>query len=146
MTLRCLVLDDEPAIRRLISKRLRGIGYQVTEAASVAEATAILATRTFDAALIDWELGSPEPGETGFAVANLLRRHHPLCARIIVSGHSVFEMRASWQDPLQAILAFVEKPINFDGESGRREDSLLEILRRVERSKSDTPPHGTPIA
>lgn len=145
MTLRVFLVEDDPDVRRSIRRRLRPYGYEVREAGSVLEATGILdAGARFDAALIDWNLGNSTL--TGLVIAKRLRKEQPECARVIMSGHSTAEMRAEWEDPLQAILAFVAKPINFDGERGDKRDSLLEILRRVERSRQDTPPHGTPIA
>lgn len=55
---RLLVVDDEPAIRRLVRGALMRAGYDVTEAASAKEATGHLAARPPELVLLD--LGLPD--------------------------------------------------------------------------------------
>lgn len=53
-----LVIDDEPAIRRLLRTGLGAAGFQVVEAASAAEALRLIAAENPDVAILD--LGLPD--------------------------------------------------------------------------------------
>ena len=66
---RILVVDDEPAIRRLLRSTLGVQDYTVLEAASVAQALEVLAREKFDLIILD--LGLPD-GD-GFEVIQKLR-------------------------------------------------------------------------
>ncbi|MEK6749469.1 MAG: phosphate regulon transcriptional regulator PhoB [Pseudomonadota bacterium] len=58
-----LIVDDEPAVREMLSFALQQAGYQTLEAASVREADAHLAHRYPDLILLDWmlpEVSGPE--------------------------------------------------------------------------------------
>ena len=48
-----LVVDDDPAVRRLVVRGLRGDGHRVVSASSVAEAKACLGVESFDVVLCD---------------------------------------------------------------------------------------------
>ncbi|HZP72822.1 MAG TPA: response regulator [Gaiellaceae bacterium] len=69
MTLRVLVVDDEPQFRRALVTNLRGAGYEVDTAATVAEATANAVLRPPDAVVLDLLL----PDGTGHEVCEALR-------------------------------------------------------------------------
>jgi len=55
--MRILVVDDEDGIREGLAAFLRHHGHEVDAAASVAEASAVLARGPFDALVTDWRLG-----------------------------------------------------------------------------------------
>jgi len=67
---RVLVVDDEPQILRALTTNLRGAGYEVATAASVAEALAEAAMRPPDAVILDLLL----PDGNGTDVCRELRR------------------------------------------------------------------------
>lgn len=67
-----LVVDDSAVARVLVRRALERLGVHVFEAGSIAEANAVEST-TYDAALLDLELGS----ESGVALAHLLRAVRP---------------------------------------------------------------------
>lgn len=48
-----LVVDDDPVLGGLISRGLRGVGYNVAEAADGNKAISALETATYDAVVID---------------------------------------------------------------------------------------------
>ena len=66
-----LVVDDEPQIRRFLKTSLSAQGYQLCEAATVAEALSVAAKETPDIVILD--LGLPD--NEGFAVIESLRAH-----------------------------------------------------------------------
>jgi two-component system, NtrC family, response regulator AtoC len=51
-----LVVDDDPALRRLISLHLRRLGCRVIEAQSVAQAIAVLETQSPDVIVSDYSM------------------------------------------------------------------------------------------
>jgi len=66
-----LVVDDDRAIRDLLSRFLRREGYRVTTAEDAADARAKLEGLSFDLLILDVMM----PGETGFDFAKALRSH-----------------------------------------------------------------------
>jgi len=71
---RILFVDDEPGIRVTLSAILQANGFQVTSAATVAEALREINSQTFDALISDLNIG--EPGD-GFTVVSAMRRTQP---------------------------------------------------------------------
>jgi two-component system, OmpR family, KDP operon response regulator KdpE len=82
--LRILVVDDEPAIRRLLHTSLSAQGYQITEAPDAASALATLGRNTFDVVVLD--LGLPETD--GFEVIRQLREHGATVPIVVLSVRS----------------------------------------------------------
>ena len=67
---RILVVDDDPAIREMVTLVLMQGGFEVIEAASAPEARQTIRSRTPDLILLDWML----PGQSGYEFARSLRR------------------------------------------------------------------------
>jgi len=65
-----LVVDDDPAIREMVTLVLMQGGFEVIEAASALEARQTISSRTPDLILLDWML----PGQSGYEFARSLRR------------------------------------------------------------------------
>jgi ActR/RegA family two-component response regulator len=85
---RILLVDDEPTIRLTLSTILGQEGYTVTTAATVAEALRAIGIQPFDALIADLNIG--EPGD-GFTVVSAMRRTHPECINLILTGYPAFE-------------------------------------------------------
>ena len=62
-----LLVEDDPRLRRVLSKRLRSLGYEIIEADSGAAALAQLASRS-DIAMIFTDMVMPG-GMTGYDIA-----------------------------------------------------------------------------
>jgi two-component system, NarL family, sensor histidine kinase BarA len=129
--MRILLLDDEAAQRKLIRSLIEAEGHEVYEAESAVEAIELAHTHRFHLALLDWELGGPLTG------ADVAREIPTGCAKFMVTGHSIAEMRANWRDPLQGILEIVQKPVDWDHDPSH---SLKALILRVEKSLEDTKP------
>jgi len=69
VTARILIVEDEPAIRELLSVNLRHAGYTVSEAETAEAARAQLDAALPDLVLLDWML----PGQSGIDFAKKLR-------------------------------------------------------------------------
>jgi putative two-component system response regulator len=81
-TERILVIDDDPAILRLIELLLEDAGYQCATAESAAEARRIAAADTFSLALCDMTM----PNESGLDLARHLCGCHPELAVVMVTA------------------------------------------------------------
>ncbi len=75
-----LVVDDDDAIRRLISRILIREGVKVEPARDGVEAIEKIAERRFDIILLDLMM----PRMNGFEVLGHLKKHHPELLRTVV--------------------------------------------------------------
>jgi DNA-binding response OmpR family regulator len=69
---RILIVDDEPYIRRILSFKLRRVGYTTFEAESAETAERLLGEHEIDLVLLDVALATPT---NGFDLAAKLRRN-----------------------------------------------------------------------
>lgn len=84
MTLRVLVVDDEPAIRHAVGRLLRREGWEVVTAATAGEALAALETAPAQAVLLDYHLPGMSGAELG---GEIVARWPALAGRLVfVSG------------------------------------------------------------
>ncbi len=86
--MRILFVDDEPDMRSTMEAILLGEGFDVTTAATVAEALRAINVHKFDALVSDLNIG--EPGD-GFTIVSAMRRTHPGCVNFILTGYPAFE-------------------------------------------------------
>ena len=85
---RLLFVDDEPSIRLTLPSVLEDHGFLVTTAESVSEAIARIHRANFDVLLSDLNIGQELDG---FEVVSAMRKHHPQCVNIILTGYPAFE-------------------------------------------------------
>jgi len=83
MSLRVLVVEDDPEIRALVQSTLSVEGFSVQTAVSVSEATALLAHALPDILLLD--LGLPD-GD-GATLVKAVRKHHSLPILVVSARH-----------------------------------------------------------
>ncbi|MBS0660556.1 MAG: PAS domain S-box protein [Verrucomicrobia bacterium] len=93
-----LVLDDEPGVRVVARRMLEGLGHQVTEAASAAEAMELFrnartAGKPFEVGLLDLTLPG---GPGGIEVMQEARSEDPSLRCIVSSGYMVDEVRSDY--------------------------------------------------
>lgn len=79
-----LIVDDEPAVRDLMSRWVSALGLHPETAANANEALATLRTHHYDLAVIDVMM----PGHDGLWLANELRRDHPHTAVVISTAYT----------------------------------------------------------
>jgi CheY-like chemotaxis protein len=80
---RILILDDEPALRRMCAKVLARVGYQVREAGSGQEALHLLEEEIPDLLLLDIKM----PDMDGLTVLGRARELAPGLVVVIITGH-----------------------------------------------------------
>jgi ActR/RegA family two-component response regulator len=81
---RVLLVDDDEAVRIVMSATLEKKGFEVVSAASVPEALKFITTEGFDAVITD--LHMPNPSD-GFAVITAMRHSQPDALTLLVSGY-----------------------------------------------------------
>lgn len=93
-----LIVDDEPAVRDLMSKWVESLGFQSRTASSSEEAIASLTSTDYDIAVIDVMM----PGRNGLWLVGELRRNHPHTAVVLATGH--VELLAGSSQPVADLL------------------------------------------
>lgn len=78
-----LVVDDEPAVRRVAVRVLREHGYACFEAGGVAEALAHIDAHPPELVLTDMTM----PGRSGLSLVRELRERHPDVATVMLTAH-----------------------------------------------------------
>lgn len=134
--MRILIVDDEPAVLRAMSRMLAMHGHEVTTAADGGAALRAIftATEKFELMLLDLNM----PRFDGFDLLRLRRMCPELDAVpiIIVSGISEDEMRGRvhTSGQIEGVALWFSKPIQFD--------QLLQVIEHFSRSTIPPPPKG----
>jgi DNA-binding response OmpR family regulator len=81
---RVLLVDDDDAMREMMTQTLEHKGFAVVTAASVTEALRFITTEPFDVLITD--LHMPNPSD-GFAVVTAMRHSQPDALTLLVSGY-----------------------------------------------------------
>ena len=135
LPIRVLYVDDEPSLRLTWPEILRQRGYRVSVAATVAEATGLIATRKYDVLLSD--LNITYNGD-GLALAATFKAANPDACVLIITGYPDID------GALQAIKAhpddYLIKPMEVEdvlsaihnARERRKENRRLKRLRLVE--------------
>jgi DNA-binding response OmpR family regulator len=79
-----LLVDDDDAVRDMMTVTLEHKGFKVVSAASVTDALRHIATESFDVLITD--LHMPNPGD-GFTVVTAMRHSQPNVLTLLVSGY-----------------------------------------------------------
>jgi response regulator RpfG family c-di-GMP phosphodiesterase len=79
-----LIVDDEPAVRDLMSRWVTALGLQATTATNADEALTTLRTGSYDLAVVDVMM----PGHDGLWLATQMQRDHPYTAVIIATAYT----------------------------------------------------------
>jgi DNA-binding NtrC family response regulator len=113
---RILVVDDEDALRTVLSSELAGEGYQVASAADGEEAIKIIDSATFDLILLDIKM----PNVDGFEVLKFVKERQPKTKVIMLTGFA--DLKNAIESKKLGAEDFVSKPYD-----------LVDLLTTVER-------------
>jgi two-component system response regulator RegA len=126
--LRLLVVDDDDPYRSRLARALRERGLEVAEARSAAEA--LVVARRFDPerAVLDLRM----EGRSGIELIDELRREHPECACIVLTGFG--SIATALEAVRRGAIDYLTKPADAD-----------EVLRafehrELEAADADPPP------
>jgi two-component system KDP operon response regulator KdpE len=124
-----LVVDDEPALRKVLRTSLAASGFLIEEARSGEEAVDILLHRTFDLVLLDINM----PGIGGVEACREIRALAPKIGILMVT------VRDAENDMVRALEAgaddYVTKPVRFRELVAR----MRAVLRRLETDNATEP-------
>lgn len=95
-----LIVDDEPAVRDIVSRWVSSLGLQPATAANADEALATLRTHHYDLAVIDVMM----PGHDGLWLATELQRDHPHTAVVIATAYTALLDENAQQRPVADFL------------------------------------------
>ena len=79
-----LLVDDDDAVREMMTATLEHKGFDVVAATNVTEALKLITTKTFDVLITDLHMPSPSDG---FAVITAMRHIQPKALTLLVSGY-----------------------------------------------------------
>src|SRR6202451_2049960 len=79
-----LLVDDDEAIREMMTATLAHKGFDVVAAANVTEALKLITTKNFDVLITDLHMPSPSDG---FRVIPAMRHIQPKALTLLVSGY-----------------------------------------------------------
>lgn len=113
---RILVVDDEDALRTVLSSELEGEGYIVQMAGDGDEAIKILEKNSFDLILLDIKM----PTVDGFEVLKFVKQHSPTTKVIMLTGFA--DLKNAIESKKLGAEDFVSKPYD-----------LVDLLTTVER-------------
>ena len=116
---RLLFVDDEEGIRATLPAILERRGYQVRVAATVPEALSEMRNHKFDVLVSDLNIG--EDGN-GFTVIRAMRKTHPNCVAILLTGYPAFETAV--QAIEDEVDGYLVKPADIDSLVGTIERKL----------------------
>lgn len=118
-----LIVDDDPGIRRTVSRILELEGYRVLTAAGGPEALGVAGREGFDIGLVDFKMGDMDGGD----VCAALRRVDPGAPLYLVTAHVDPESeRAALGTGASGIL---HKPVDVR--------QLLELIASITRRERD---------
>ena len=106
---RLIFVDDEPGIRLTLPPLLEERGFQVTVAANVTEALAIIEKQEFDIFLCDLNI---DREADGFTVAHAVREANPNCVTILLTAYPAFDTAV--RSIRQEVDDYFTKPANLD--------------------------------
>jgi len=102
-----LIVDDEPAARRLLIRCLDGLGHEMLEADSADAALEVMSQREAAVVFCDIQM----PGHDGLWLAGQLRNKYHAAAIVLATSVSTIPPRQSMQT---GVLAYLVKPIGRD--------------------------------
>jgi len=117
---RILVVDDEEALRTVLSGELASEGYEVQSAGDGDEAIATLGKQMFDLVLLDIKM----PRVTGFDVLRHIKEKHPTTKVVMLTGFA--DLKNAIESKQLGAEDFVSKPYD-----------LVDLLTTIERVLSE---------
>jgi DNA-binding NtrC family response regulator len=113
---RILVVDDEDALRNILSGELSNSGYDVASASDGDEAISMISNKQFDLVLLDIKM----PRVDGFEVLKFIKKNQPSVKVIMLTGFA--DLKNAIESKKHGAEDFVSKPYD-----------LVDLLTTIER-------------
>jgi DNA-binding NtrC family response regulator len=117
---RILVVDDEDALRMVLSSELSSSGYEVATASDGDEAITVVQNKKFDLVLLDIKM----PKVDGFEVLKFIKKNFPGVKVIMLTGFA--DLKNAIESKKHGAEDFVSKPYD-----------LVDLLKTIERVLSE---------
>jgi two-component system response regulator AtoC len=117
-----LIVDDENSICRLLAEVLDATGCCCETAVNATEALALLGTRAFDIALVDYKM----PGMSGMTLLTEIAESYPATAAIMITAFH--DAGVELEALKRGVRAFIRKPFTIA--------EIKEQVARIREAKS----------
>ena len=117
---RVLIVDDEEALRTILSSELNSAGYEVETASDGSEGITEVKNKKFDLVLLDIHM----PKLDGFEVLKYIKKEHPAVKVIMLTGFA--DLKNAIESKKFGAEDFVSKPYD-----------LVDLLTTIERVLSE---------
>lgn len=105
MNAKILIVDDEQAIRKLLTRYLEGAGYECHTAENAISAKEVLAAKTFDLLLCDLKM----PGDSGLELIRYAKKQYPETGRVMITGFGAPEIASEIMTV--GVYGYIIKPV-----------------------------------
>lgn len=119
-TERILLVDDEPDVTRILTKRLGKRGYTCAAAGNGQEALDMMAKGAFELVVMDVKM----PVLDGMAALQRIHSQWPRTKVILLSGHA--DMQLAVQAMSQGAFGYLMKPVDLDELIFKLEDAVTQ--------------------
>ena len=131
MSEKVLLVDDEKEFLEIMSERMTARGMEVTTAQSADQALAIIAKKSFDAIVMDFQM----PGMDGMEALKTIKNKRPELQIILLTGYATVEktveaMKVGATD-------FLEKPADIEALSEKIKKAKTEKMLIVEKQTEE---------
>ncbi|MBT3387145.1 MAG: response regulator [Desulfobacula sp.] len=131
MSEKVLLVDDEKEFLEIMSERMTARGMEVTTAQSADQALAIIAKKSFDAIVMDFQM----PGMDGMEALKTIKSKRPELQIILLTGYATVEktveaMKVGATD-------FLEKPADIEALSDKIKKAKTEKMLIVEKQTEE---------
>jgi len=117
-----LIVDDDPAVRSVVNRKMTGEGYECVAAADGREALEIAGNQNFDLVLLDIKM----PGPSGMEVLPQLIRLRPDTCVVMITA--IVDTQTAVEAMKLGAYDYVTKPFNLD-------DLNIRVAKAIERKR-----------
>lgn len=119
--IKILLVDDEPDVTRILSKRLGRRGYECQAAANGQEAVDAMAQFVFGVIIMDVKM----PVMDGMSALQIIHSRWPKTQIILLSGHA--DMQLAVQAMSEGAFGYLMKPVDIDELLFKIEDAVTQV-------------------
>ena len=119
--IKILLVDDEPDVTRILSKRLGRRGYECQAAANGQEAVDAMAQFAFGVIIMDVKM----PVMDGMSALQIIHSRWPKTQIILLSGHA--DMQLAVQAMTEGAFGYLMKPVDIDELLFKIEDAVTQV-------------------